>query len=206
MPILKREVDLLHPPTRDEKPADLVFVSAGLGLDGGGRADGRAAAGGRLRGLRPGAGPRLCSLLTLARRRPDRGDGAGRRDFDGDARALALEVWRRQLERPAGGLRLRSPGAGADRRPSCRARLRAPYLIPLYGIEVWRPLGWDRRRALARATAGFAISAHTLERARPFCPRASRAPARGPPGAGGAAGRRGRWTPRCSAGSAAASC
>jgi phosphatidylinositol alpha-1,6-mannosyltransferase len=54
--------------------------------------------------------------------------------------------------------------------------LRAPYLIPLYGIEVWRRLEWDRRRALARATATFAISAYTLERARPYCPDLSQTP------------------------------
>jgi phosphatidylinositol alpha-1,6-mannosyltransferase len=50
------------------------------------------------------------------------------------------------------------------------AALRAPYLVPLLGIEVWQPLGRDRRRALANATVRFAISAHTLERARAFCP------------------------------------
>ncbi len=56
------------------------------------------------------------------------------------------------------------------------APLRSPYLVPLYGIEVWRPLEWDRRRALARATVIFSISAHTLERARPFVPGLNGAP------------------------------
>ncbi|MFL6237639.1 MAG: glycosyltransferase family 4 protein, partial [Thermoanaerobaculia bacterium] len=84
-------------------------------------------------------------------------------------RALALEVWKRQVA-----------GRGAvfvfDLLGLARAQsylpppLRAPYLILLHGIEVWRPLAWDRRRALAGATAVVAVSAHTLERARPFAP------------------------------------
>jgi phosphatidylinositol alpha-1,6-mannosyltransferase len=152
-------------------PRDLVFVSAGLGLDGGGRAAaGRLLAGGcagfareRRMGFR---------LLTL--------DGAGLADgdvpvrgFAGDQRALALEVWKRQLvDREAAYVfDLLGPARTQGYLP---APLRAPYLIPLYGIEVWRPLEWDRRRALAHATVVFAISAHTLERARPFVPRLDR--------------------------------
>ncbi len=147
-------------------PRDLVFVSAGLGLDGGGRAlAGRLLAGAcadfareRKIGLR---------LLTLS------GGGlpgeAPARDFGGDARALALHVWRRQLanRREAYVFDLLGPARTQAYLPS---PLRAPYLVPMYGIEVWRPLEWDRRRALARATVKLAISQHTLDRARPFCP------------------------------------
>ena len=81
---------------------------------------------------------------------------------------LALAAWRRQLTgRPCalvfdllGPARLQAwlPG------PLC-----APYLVPLYGIEVWRPLGWQQRRALRRAALCLAISRYTVERARPFC-------------------------------------
>lgn len=47
--------------------------------------------------------------------------------------------------------------------------LRAPYLVALYGLDVWQPLSWDRRRALRDASVRFAISRYTLERARPVC-------------------------------------
>ncbi len=146
---------------------DLIFVSAGLGLDGGGRAAaGRLLAGGcvRFAGER-GLGFEILSL-----------DGAGLPDsevavrgFAGNQRALALEVWKRQWtgRRAAFVFDLLGPARAQSYLP---APLRAPYLIPLYGIEAWRPLEWDRRRALAKATVVFAISAHTLERARPFCP------------------------------------
>jgi phosphatidyl-myo-inositol dimannoside synthase len=146
---------------------DLIFVSAGLGLDGGGR----AAAGRLLAGAcaafatERGLGFRILSLDGY--RAP--GVEAPARAFGGDRRALALTVWRRQLagSDAAYVFDLLGPARVQAYLP---AALRAPYLIPLYGIEVWRPLDWDRRRALAKATARFAISAHTLERARPFCP------------------------------------
>jgi phosphatidylinositol alpha-1,6-mannosyltransferase len=146
---------------------NLVFVSAGLGLDGGGRAlAGRLLAGGcaelaRERGLD-------FQLLTL--------DGAGLPDSDlpvrgfaGNQRALALAVWKLQLTDRGGAFVFDLLGV-ARTQSYLPAPFRAPYLIPLYGIEVWRPLEWDRRRALAWATVVFAISAHTLERARPFAP------------------------------------
>src|SRR5947199_20851 len=75
---------------------DLVFVSAGLGLDGGGRAAaGRLLAGGCAAFARErGIGFRLLSL-----------DGTGLPDgsvpiqgFAGDQRALALAVWKNQLK------------------------------------------------------------------------------------------------------------
>jgi len=152
------------------KPRDLVFVSAGLGLDGGGRAAaGRLLAGAGARFARErGIGWRLLTLNGgglpgIA------GNETPVRSFGGDARALALHLWRRQLARPreAYVFDLLGPARVQAFLPW---PLRAPYLVPLYGIEVWRPLEWDRRRALARATVSFAISAHTLERARPFCP------------------------------------
>lgn len=146
---------------------DLVFVSAGLGLDGGGR----AAAGRLLAGAcaafaeEQGIDFRILSL--------DGGEAPGievpARGFAGNQRSLALAVWTRQIanRRAAYVFDLLGPARVQAYIP---APLRAPYLLPLYGIEVWRPLGWDRRRALARATVRFAISQHTLDRARPFCP------------------------------------
>lgn len=150
-----------------------MFVSAGLELDGGGRAmagrllAGACAAFAREREID-------FHLLSL------NGSGLPEEDvptlgFGGNPRALALHLWTRQVAA------VRRPAYVFDLLGLARVQaflpgfLRAPYLIPLYGIEVWRPLEWDRRRALACATVTFAISAHTLERARPYCPDLSRA-------------------------------
>ena len=154
---------------------DLLFVSAGLDLDGGGRAlAGRLLASAceeyaGARGLR-------VSVLALG----GGGGPEGTRYFGRDQRRLAVEVWRRQL---GDGLRGRRPVLVFDLLGPARiqawlpGRLRAPYLIPLYGIEVWRPLSWERRRAMARAAVRFAISRHTVERALPFVPRLAGPPA-----------------------------
>ncbi len=143
---------------------DLVFVSAGLDLDGGGRA-----LAGRLLA-------RTCSelarewgggfeILALGRS----GAPAPARYFGTDQRGLALAAWRRQLARRRSALVFDLLGP-ARVQAWLPGPLRAPYLLPLYGIEVWRPLGWQRRRALAHATIRLAISRYTVERARPFCP------------------------------------
>src|SRR3954466_13187274 len=123
---------------------DLVFVSAGLGLDGGGRAlAGRLLAGGgarfaRERGL-------SCELLTLDGSELPEGE-VPVRGFAGNQRALALEVWKRQV-RDRGAAYVFDLLGLARTQSYLPAPFRAPYLIPLYGIEVWRPLAWDRRRA-----------------------------------------------------------
>ncbi len=53
--------------------------------------------------------------------------------------------------------------------------MRSPYLVFLLGIECWRPLSWDRRRALRGAGSLLAISEHTRRRARSFTPSLPRA-------------------------------
>lgn len=108
----------------------------------------------------------------------DGGGPEGTRSFGRDRRALALAVWRRQWhDRGRRRLALVYDLLGPARLQAwLPARLRAPYLIPLYGIEVWHPLGPGRRRALARATVRFAISRHTLERALPFSPELAGTP------------------------------
>jgi len=146
---------------------DLVFVSAGLGLDGGGRAlagrllAGSCAAFARERRI----GFRILSL--------DGGETPGiespARGFGGDQRDLALAVWKAQMA-GRGEVYIFDHLGPARVQAYLPTALQAPFLVPLYGIEVWRPLGWDRRRTLAKATVRFAISSHTLERARPFCP------------------------------------
>ncbi|HTQ81062.1 MAG TPA: glycosyltransferase family 4 protein [Thermoanaerobaculia bacterium] len=106
------------------------------------------------------------SLLSLP---GDAGEGspAGTptRSFGGRQGTLALDLWWRQIRnRQAayvydllGPARLQAwlPGSW-----------RAPYLVPLYGIEAWRPLPWDRFEALANANVRLAISAFTAVRAR----------------------------------------
>ncbi|HEX7182450.1 MAG TPA: glycosyltransferase family 4 protein [Thermoanaerobaculia bacterium] len=147
---------------------DLVFVSAGLDLDGGGRAlAGRLLAGAcagfaRERGLG-------FEVLALGRS----GGPADARYFGEDQRGLALRVWQRQWRdrRAAYVFDLLGPARIQAFLPS---GVRAPYLVALHGIEVWRPLSWDRRRALARAAVQLAFSSYTVERAWPFCPRLDR--------------------------------
>lgn len=167
MPTPKCEVvpspaELTSPPRRD-----LVLVSAGLELDGGGRAlAGRLLAGACARFARErGIGFRI---LTLGR------DGAPSpgvevRSFAGRQASLALAVWRGQAadRPPAYVFDLLGPARVQAWVP---ASLRAPYLVALHGIEVWRPLSRDRRKTLAHATKRLAFSTYTVERARPYCP------------------------------------
>jgi phosphatidylinositol alpha-1,6-mannosyltransferase len=141
---------------------DLIFVSAGLDLDGGGRA-----LAGRLLASASAAfaaerriGWSLLSLGGL-----DGFDGDERaRGFGGRQGALAAAAWRRQL---AGGrvaciYDLLGPARVQAWLPGA---VRAPYLVTLYGIEVWRRLAGARRRALRRATVRLATSAFTLAEA-----------------------------------------
>src|SRR3954447_16980196 len=147
---------------------DLVFVSAGLGLDGGGRAlAGRLLADGCVRFARErGLG---FELLTLDGSELPESEVAVR-GFAGNQRALALEVWKRQV-RDRGAVYVFDLLGVARTQSYLPAPFRAPYLIPLYGIEVWRPLAWDRRRALAPPTGGLALSAPPPEGAPPVVPR-----------------------------------
>ena len=149
----------LTPPRRD-----LVFVSAGLELDGGGRAlAGRllaaaSAAYARERGIRWS----LLSLGGLDGFAP----GGGARGFAGRQGALALAVWRQQLGAGRNIAFLYDLLGPARTQAWLPAPLRAPYLVALYGIEVWRPLSGSRSRALRHATVRLATSSHTVVEAR----------------------------------------
>jgi phosphatidylinositol alpha-1,6-mannosyltransferase len=158
---------------------DLVLVTAGLGLDGGGRALvgrllARAAAeyagergiGFRILELSGGAGPEVSATPP----------GIEVRRFSGRRGALARTVWATQLRRPAPALLFDLLGMARAQVLLPRS-FRAPYLVWVHGIEVWRPLGGLRRRALARADRVLASSAQTLERAEPFLPALSSPPA-----------------------------
>jgi phosphatidylinositol alpha-1,6-mannosyltransferase len=147
------------PPRRD-----LTFVSAGLELTGGGRAlAGRLLATGCAAYARErGIGWSLLSLGGLDGFAP----GGGARAFGGRQGVLALTVWRRQL---AAGRRvaLVYDLLGPARAQACLpAPLRAPYLVFIHGIEVWRRLSSTRFRALRHASLRLANSGHTLAAAR----------------------------------------
>jgi|GEM_PF-246932 len=147
-----------------QRRRDLIFVSAGLELDGGGRAlAGRLLA----TGSAAYAGERGIgwSLFSLTGLNAFVG-GGGARGFAGDQAALALAVWRRQLadsRRVACIYDLLGPARVQAWLP---ARLRAPYLVEIHGIEVWSRLSGSRSRALRRATVRLAHSQHTREGAR----------------------------------------
>jgi phosphatidylinositol alpha-1,6-mannosyltransferase len=141
---------------------DLVFVSAGLDLAGGGRA-----VAGRLLAVSSAAyaaerGIHF-SILSLGEDGSAVG-GTPARSFAGRQGALALAAWRRQLAGPPAAFVYDLLGP-ARIQAWLPGPLRAPYLVPLYGIEAWRPLTWDRARALRNASARLAISAYTARRA-----------------------------------------
>jgi phosphatidylinositol alpha-1,6-mannosyltransferase len=145
----------------------LLFVTAGLGTRGGG-----IAAAGRLllsatvawaadRGLR-------VHVLTLG----DASDvppGLTGEAFAGNQARLAAAVWRWQLR----GARLQVYDfLGVARiQGVLPRRLRARYLVYLYGIECWRPLGVSRARALHGAAVRLACSSYTVRRMRASNPQ-----------------------------------
>ncbi len=153
---------------------DVTLISAGLGLDGGGRAlAGRLVARAAVewavaRGVRadlrtlgaPGDVPEFALPLGASARVRRYGTSFGRLA----AATLAAELSPR---RPALVFDL----LGLARSQAFLPRaLRAPYLVMLYGIEVWRPLEPSRRRALANAAIRLSISRYTLARARELHP------------------------------------
>jgi phosphatidylinositol alpha-1,6-mannosyltransferase len=147
------------PPCRD-----LVFVSAGLELDGGGRAlAGRLLAAGSAAYARErGIGWSLLSLGGLDGFAP----GGGARAFGGRQGALALAIWRRQLARGQRFAFIYDLLGPARAQAWLPPPLRAPYLVATYGIEVWRSLSGTRSRALRHATVRLATSSYSLARAR----------------------------------------
>jgi phosphatidylinositol alpha-1,6-mannosyltransferase len=158
-PIIQARRQAPTPPRRD-----LVFVSAGLELDGGGRAlAGRLLAAGSAGYARErGIGWSLLSLGGLNGFAP----GGGARAFAGRQGALALAVWRRQLAAGRGIAFVYDLLGPARAQAWLPAPLRAPYLVALYGIEVWRPLSGSRSGALRHATVRLATSSYTLAQAR----------------------------------------
>ena len=144
---------------------ELVHVSANLRQDGGGAAHLGRVVGRAMR--------RYCSRHGLHFRglHLPESDGHPALDgydcFGGSPVALATRLWRLQ----ALGGRERSlvfdhlgPSRAQSRLPGL---LRSRYAVFLLGIEAWRALEPDRRRALAGARRLLAISRTTRERALP---------------------------------------
>jgi len=151
---------------------ELVHVSAGLREDGGGAA---AFARGLGRALRRYASRRGLGFRGLHLARSD-GHAAhdGYAGSGGSRARLAAAVAGLEL----GGARRRAlvfdhPGP-ARVQGWLPAPARSTYAVALLGVDAWRPLAGDRRRALAGATRLFAISGHTRERAAPFLPAGAR--------------------------------
>lgn len=152
------------------RAAEVLLVSAGLGLEGGGRSlAGRllASACGSFAG-QAGLPFRILALDGLPPGLPEGTREA--RDFHGRQSRLAWEVFRSQAGPAPPRLVVFDLLGPARVQAFVPAAWRAPYLVQLLGIEVWRPLSWDRRRALAQASMVLSISELTLARARPFCP------------------------------------
>jgi phosphatidylinositol alpha-1,6-mannosyltransferase len=151
--------------------AELVHVSANLREDGGGAAHLGRVVGRALRRYASGHGLAFRGLHLPA------SDGHPALDgytcFGGGRARMALAVAGLQ----ARGARRRSlvfdhPGP-ARVQARVPAVLRARTAVFLLGIESWRPLERDRRRALASADLLLAISESTLERARAHLRRSS---------------------------------
>ncbi len=149
---------------------DLVFVSAGLGLDGGGRAAAGRLLAAACAAYAAGRGMGF-EILTLGDGVPQEVPGAAAaRRFGASHARLAWALWARQARGRRRAVCVFDFLGPARVQALLPAPLRAPYLVPLYGIEVWRPLSWSRRRALAGAAARLAISEHTVTRARDLNP------------------------------------
>ncbi len=109
-------------------------------------------------------------MMTLGAAPPLEVPGAaGARTFGARHGGLAAATWRRQMRsrRAAFVFDFLGPARVQALVPTTS---RAPYLLPLYGLEVWRRLSWTRRRALALATVLVSISEYTMRRARQLNP------------------------------------
>jgi phosphatidylinositol alpha-1,6-mannosyltransferase len=142
-----------------------VFVTAGLELDGGGRAVfarvfARACA---EYAANRGTDFRVLSLrggFPIAEATPVR-------TFHGRKLPLTLAVWFAQLRRPRPALAFDLLGLA---RPQALvpAPARSPFMVVFHGVEVWRPLRRSELAVIRSASVRVAVSAATRDRALPF--------------------------------------
>lgn len=83
--------------------------------------------------------------------------------------AMLLATWRVQLQSPQPYLVFDFLGP-ARAQAFLPAALRAPYAIYFHGLEYWRPLAWDRRRAILGADLHFVNSHYSFQRGRGILP------------------------------------
>ncbi len=149
------------------KERRLIQVSPELGLAGGGaalvgRLIARSAAwycenlGVDFEVLHLGEGVRLLRDLAVT-------------NFEGRQLSMALALWACQTKRPHPALLF--DALGPARLQAFLPRLvRSPYALFLHGIEMWRQLSWDRRKAVKNAEFCLTNSTHTLQRTTEWAP------------------------------------
>lgn len=147
--------------------AGLLHVAVGLGDVGGAAHLGRLVA----RTLAAYAAEKSLPFEVFDLGKNDSGlPGIPRTAFGGDRFALARAVAARQLSQARPRLIVFDHLGPARIQALLPRALRSPHVLFALGIEVWRPLSWQRRRTLATAERVFAISEATLAGARPFLP------------------------------------
>jgi len=147
---------------------DLVLVTAGFELEGGGRATvGRLLAGACSNfARREQVGFRVLSLRGTDPLIP----GITVRGFHGSRSGLALATVRAALRRPRPALVFDLLGLARPLAFLPRS-IRPPYLVALHGLEIWRPLSPLSGCSLREASLRLACSRHTRDRAREFVGR-----------------------------------
>lgn len=142
-------------------------MSAGLGREGGGTAvmarliASAAAEFARSRGLLF----RVLSLTDALGCPP----GVDWRSFGGSKLGLVTAVWRSQIHSSCAGMIFDHPGP-ARMQALMPTRATVPYLVFLYGIDIWRRQGWGQMRSLRQAELLVTISKFSEKRARETLP------------------------------------
>jgi phosphatidylinositol alpha-1,6-mannosyltransferase len=158
---------LFNPKASVKNPSrrDLVFVTAGLELDGGGRA------------LFARLFARACAEYSAERGIEFRvlslrggfpvAEATPVRTFHGRKLPLTLAVWLAQLRRPRPALAFDLLGL-ARTQALVPVPVRSPFMVVLHGVEVWRTLRRSEVAVIRSASARVAVSAATRDRALPF--------------------------------------
>lgn len=144
----------------------IIFVSAGLGLGGGGTAVvGRLL----LRVVGDMADEVGAGVLTLSLGEPAPFLRGNVRAFYGSQARLAAALFVAEAS-PATAAVVFDFMGPARVQSLMPGPLRKPYLVYLHGVEVWRNLSWQRRSALERAAVLLCNSDYTRKRAREWSP------------------------------------
>lgn len=155
------------PTARQSRKKEVLFVSAGLGLEGGG-----TALVGRLLlkvvevvAKEAGLGIRVLNLGEVV----PFWEGQAK-SFSRSQMSLASAIMRSQIGGRVSAVVFDFLGP-ARVQAFLPSLLRKPYLVFIHGVEVWRDLGWQRRRALQGATVLLSNSGYTQRRAKEWTPQ-----------------------------------